>query len=199
MGWTLRGAGPGGHDIPVIFSETPLKGVFIVDLERREDSRGFFARTWCEQEAAAHGLNTRVAQCNVSFTHRKGALRGMHFQLPPHQEARLVRCTMGSIQDTIIDLRADSPTFMQHWSAVLSTGNRRALYIPEGFAHGFQTLEDDTEVLYQMSAAYVPEASTGVRWNDAAFRIFWPLAVTDMSERDRSFPDFDPPGPFRSR
>lgn len=199
MGRTLRGAGSGGHDLPVIFGETPLKGVFVVDLERRQDSRGFFARAWCEQEAAAHGLNTHVAQCNVSFTRAKGSLRGMHFQLPPHQEAKLVRCTMGSIHDTVVDLRADSPTFMQHWSTILSAGNRRALYLPEGIAHGFQSLEDDTEVLYQMSTSYAPEASSGVRWNDVAFGLSWPLAVTEVSERDRSFPDFRPPGPFRSR
>jgi dTDP-4-dehydrorhamnose 3,5-epimerase len=123
----------------------------------------------------------------------------MHFQLAPHEEARLIRCTMGSIHDVIIDLRADSPTFMRHWSTVLSAGNRRAVYLPEGFAHGFQSLDDDTEVLYQMSAAYAAEASVGVRWNDAAFGIPWPLPVTDMSERDRTFPDFQPPGPFRSR
>jgi dTDP-4-dehydrorhamnose 3,5-epimerase len=183
----------------VIFSEIPLKGAVLVELERREDSRGFFARTWCEQEATALGLNVHVAQSNVSFNHKKGALRGMHFQLPPHEEARLIRCTMGSIHDVIIDLRADSPTFMRHWSTVLSAKNRRAVYVPEGFAHGFQSLEDDTEVLYQMSAAYAPEANVGVRWDDAAFGVSWPLPVTDMSERDRTFPDFDPPGPFRLR
>lgn len=183
----------------MIFSESPLKGAFLVELERRADSRGFFARTWCEQEAAALGLNIRVAQGNISFNRRKGALRGMHFQLPPHEEARLIRCTMGSIHDVIIDLRADSPTFMRHWSTVLSAENRRAIYVPEGFAHGFQSLEDDTEVFYQMSAAYAPEANVGVRWNDVAFGISWPLPITDMSERDCTFPDFHPPGPFRSR
>jgi dTDP-4-dehydrorhamnose 3,5-epimerase len=183
----------------VIFSETPLKGAFLVELERREDSRGFFARAWCEQEAAALGLNVHVAQGNISFNRRKGALRGMHFQLPPHEEARLIRCTMGSIHDVIIDLRADSPSFMRHWNTILSAENRRAVYLPEGFAHGFQSLEDDTEILYQMSAAYAAEANVGVRWNDAAFGILWPLPVTDMSERDRTFPDFHPPGPFRSR
>jgi dTDP-4-dehydrorhamnose 3,5-epimerase len=183
----------------MIFSETPLKGAFVVELERREDSRGFFARTWCAQEAAALGLNVHIAQGNISFNRRKGALRGMHFQLPPHEEARLIRCTMGSIHDVIIDLRADSPTFMRHWSTVLSAENRRAVYLPEGFAHGFQSLEEDTEVLYQMSAAYAAEANVGVRWSDAAFGIPWPLPVTDMSERDRTFPDFHPPGPFCSR
>jgi len=183
----------------LIFTEIPLKGAFLVELERREDARGFFARVWCEREAAALGLKTHIAQCNISFNHRKGALRGMHFQLPPHEEARLIRCTIGSIYDVIIDLRPDSPTFTQHWSTVLSAGNHRAIYIPEGFAHGFQSLEDATEVSYQMSAAYAPEANTGVRWNDPAFGIRWPLAVTGMSERDRSFPDFHPPGPFGAR
>jgi dTDP-4-dehydrorhamnose 3,5-epimerase len=183
----------------VIFTETPLKGAFVVDLDLREDSRGFFARTWCSREAAARGLNTRIEQCNIAFNRRKGALRGMHFQLPPHGEARLVRCTRGSIHDTILDLRPDSRTFMQHWSIDLSETNRRAIYIPEGFAHGLQTLQDDTEVFYQMSAHYAPEANIGVRWDDPAFGLMWPLPVTEMSQRDRSFPDFQPPGPFGLR
>lgn len=183
----------------MIFSETPLKGAFLVKVEHRQDSRGFFARTWCEREAATLGLNTHVAQCNISFTRRKGTLRGVHFQLPPHEEARLIRCTMGSVHDVIIDLRAASPTFMQHWSTVLSGESQQAVYVPEGFAHGFQSLEDDSEVFYQMSAAYASDANVGVRWNDAAFGIPWPLPVADISERDRTFPDFDPPGPFRSR
>lgn len=180
----------------MIFVETALKGAFLVELERREDSRGFFARAWCEQEATALGLDTRIAQCNISYTQRKGALRGMHFQLAPHTEARLIRCTMGSIHDVIIDLRPDSPTFLQHWSVVLSAANRRAIYVPEGFAHGFQSLVDGAEVFYQMSVAYAPGASVGVRWNDPAFSLCWPLPVTDMSERDCGFPDFHPPGPF---
>lgn len=180
----------------MIFVETPLKGAFLVNLERREDSRGFFARAWCEEEVAALGLNIRVAQCNVSFNHRRGALRGMHFQVPPHTEARLIRCTMGSIHDVIIDLRPDSPTFLQHWTTLLSAQNRHAVYLPEGFAHGFQSLEDSTEVFYQMSAAYAPAANIGVRWNDPAFGLRWPLPVTDISDRDNTFPDFHPPGPF---
>jgi dTDP-4-dehydrorhamnose 3,5-epimerase len=180
----------------MIFIETSLKGAFIVELERREDPRGFFARAWCEEEASALGLNVHIAQCNISFNHRKGALRGMHFQVPPHTEARLIRCTMGSIHDVIIDLRPDSPTFRQHWTTVLSGENRRAIYLAEGFAHGFQSLADGTEVFYQMSAAYAPGANVGVRWNDPAFGIRWPLPVTDMSDRDRGFPDFQPPGPF---
>jgi dTDP-4-dehydrorhamnose 3,5-epimerase len=183
----------------VIFTETPLKGAYLVELDRREDSRGFFARTWCEQEASALGLNVHIAQCNVSFNRRKGAVRGMHFQLPPHTEARLVRCTMGIIHDVIVDLRADSPTFLQSWSVVLSSQNRRAVYLPEGFAHGFQSLEDNTETFYQMSASYAPEANVGVRWDDPAFGIQWPLPVTEISERDRSFANFEAPGPFRRR
>ena len=183
----------------MIFTETILKGAWLVEPQPQEDPRGFFARVWCEQEGAALGLETHVAQCNVSFNHRKGALRGMHFQIPPHQEARLIRCTRGSIHDVIIDLRTDSPTFRQHWSTVLSGESRRAVYVPGGFAHGFQSLEDNTEVFYQMSAPYVSGSNTGVRWNDPAFDIRWPLPVTDMSDRDRSFPDFHPPGPFGTR
>jgi dTDP-4-dehydrorhamnose 3,5-epimerase len=183
----------------MIFTETPLKGAYLVELDRREDDRGFFARTWCEQKATALGLNPHIAQCNVAFNRRKGAVRGMHFQLPPHEEARLVRCTMGVIHDVIIDLRSDSPTFLHSWSVVLSSENRRAVYLPEGFAHGFQSLEDNTETFYQMSTAYVPEANVGVRWDDPAFGIRWPLLVTEISQRDRSFSTFEPPGPFRQR
>lgn len=183
----------------MIFTETPLKGAFVVEIKALEDSRGFFARTWCEREAAAMGLSVRIAQCNIAFNHRRGALRGMHFQVPPHQEARLVRCTMGSIHDVIVDLRPDSPTFLRHWSTTLSAANRLAVYVPEGFAHGLQTLEDGTEVFYQMSAAYAAEANTGVRWNDPVLGLRWPLPVTDISERDRRFPDFRAPGPFGAR
>ncbi len=183
----------------MIFTETPLKGAYLLDLDRREDDRGFFARTWCEQEATALGLNPHIAQCNVSFNRRKGGVRGMHFQLPPHAEARLVRCTMGVIHDVIIDLRPDSPTFLQSWSVVLSSENRRAVYLPEGFAHGFQSLEENTETFYQMSAAYAPEANVGVRWDDPAFAIQWPLPATEISQRDRSFSNFESPGPFRRR
>ncbi len=182
----------------MIFVQTPLEGAFVVEIEALEDRRGFFARTWCEREAAALGLTVRVAQSNIAFNRRKGALRGMHFQVPPHQEARLVRCTMGSIHDVIIDLRPGSSTFLGHWSTTLSASNRRAVYVPEGFAHGLQTLEDGTEVCYQMSVPYVAEANTGVRWNDPVFGLRWPLPVADMSERDRTFPDFHPPGPFGS-
>jgi dTDP-4-dehydrorhamnose 3,5-epimerase len=177
----------------VILSATPVKGAFLVELDRREDERGFFARTWCQREAAAHGLNPRVVQCSVSVSLLAGTVRGMHYQAAPHEEARLVRCTRGAIYDVIIDLRPDSPSYFQHWATTLTADNRRALYVPEGVAHGFQTLEDQTEVFYQMSAFYAPDAARGVRWDNAAFGIRWPLPVSCVSERDRAFPDFVPP------
>jgi len=174
----------------MLFTETELKGAFLIEPERREDFRGFFARTWCEKEAAAHTINPRVVQCNVSFNHRKGTLRGMHYQKSPFEEAKLVRCTMGAIHDVIIDLRQDSPTFKRHVGAVLTADNRRMLYIPEGFAHGFQTLEDNTEVFYQMSQFYSPEHAAGVRWNDPTFGIQWPIPEPIILERDGSYADF---------
>jgi len=174
----------------MLFTETELKGAFLIEPERREDFRGFFARTWCEKEAAAHTINPRVVQCNVSFNHRKGTLRGMHYQKSPFEEAKLVRCTMGAIHDVIIDLRQDSPTFKRHVGAVLTADNRRMLYIPEGFAHGFQTLEDNTEVFYQMSQFYSPEHTAGVRWNDPTFGIQWPIPEPIILERDGSYADF---------
>jgi dTDP-4-dehydrorhamnose 3,5-epimerase len=174
----------------VIFSETALKGAFVLDLERREDERGFFARSWCREEFEAHGLNPALAQCNVSFNRRKGTLRGMHYQAQPFGEAKLVRCTAGSLYDVIIDLRPGSPTFKQQVGEVLSAANHRMMYVPEGFAHGFQTLEDDTEVFYQMSQFYSPAHARGVRYDDPAFGIEWKIAEPLMAERDRSYPDF---------
>jgi dTDP-4-dehydrorhamnose 3,5-epimerase len=174
----------------VIFIETKLKGVFIIEPEAFEDDRGFFARIWCQQEFATHRLNPRLVQCNISFNRKRGTLRGMHYQAAPHEEAKLVRCTMGGIYDVIIDLRANSPTFKQHIAVVLTAQNYIMLYVPEGFAHGFQTLEDNTEVLYQMSAFYAPASARGVRWNDPAFGIQWPPAERIISERDRTYPDF---------
>jgi len=174
----------------VIFIATALKGAFIIEPERREDTRGFFARTWCQQEAAAHGLNPCVVQCNVSFNKKKGTLRGMHYQAAPCAEEKLVRCTMGSIYDVIIDIRPESPTFKQHLSIVLTAQNRSILYVPKGFAHGFQTLEDNTEVFYQMSEFYAPEYARGIRWNDAAFGIQWPDDERIIVERDQTYPDF---------
>ena len=162
----------------------------MIEPERREDHRGFFARTFCEREFAAHGLNPRVVQCNISFNRLKGSLRGMHFQAAPYSEAKLVRCTAGSIHDVIIDLRPSSPAFKKHFGLELSARNRRMLYIPEEFAHGFQTLEDDTEVFYQMSQFYSAEHSRGVRWDDPAFGISWPPGERIIIERDRTYPDF---------
>lgn len=174
----------------MIFIESRLKGAYIVELERREDERGFFARSWCQQEFRDHHLNPVVAQCNVSYNRRKGTLRGMHYQAAPFAEAKLVRCTAGSLHDVIIDLRRGSPTYKQHIGEVLSASNYRMLYVPEGFAHGFQTLEDDTEVFYQMSQSYSPEHARGVRYNDPALGIRWPIAQAVVTDRDRGYPDF---------
>jgi dTDP-4-dehydrorhamnose 3,5-epimerase len=167
-----------------------LKDAFIIDPQKLEDERGFFARTWCQQEAAAYGLQPRWLQCNISFNKQRGTMRGMHYQVAPSAEAKLVRCTMGAIYDVIIDLRPDAPTFRQ-WAAVeLSAQNRRMLYVPEGFAHGFLTLEDNTEIFYQMSEFYAPAHARGVRWNDPAFGIQWPSDVRVIADRDRNYPDF---------
>lgn len=174
----------------MIFSETRLKGAFIIEMERREDERGFFARSWCQKEFLAHNLNPVVVQCNVSFNRTKGTLRGMHYQAAPFAEAKLVRCTAGAVYDVIIDLRRDSGTYKQHVGEVLSAGNERMMYVPEGFAHGFQTLEDNTEVAYQMSQFYSPEHARGVRYNDPAFGIHWMIGDPVMAERDRTYPDF---------
>lgn len=177
----------------MIFHTTAVEGVFLIEPERIADERGFFARTWCGREFADHGLNPALAQCSVSFNHRQGTLRGMHFQVAPHAEAKLVRCTMGAIYDVALDLRPASPTFLRYVAAPLSAANRQMLYIPEGCAHGFLTLEDNTEVLYQISADYAPQAARGVRWNDPAFGIVWPDEVRVIAERDRTYPDFVAP------
>jgi len=171
----------------MIFVETKLKGAFLIKAERKEDERGFFARLWCRREFEEHGLKPGLAQCNVSFNRRKGTVRGMHWQEAPYAEAKIVRCTMGAIHDVILDLRPDSLSFKQWVSAELTAANRWMLYIPEGLAHGFQTLDDNTEVFYQISEFYHPECQRGVRWNDPAFGIKWPLAVGMVSEKDRSF------------
>ena len=174
----------------MIFAETKLKGAFIIQPEKLEDERGFFARTWCKREIEAHGLNPNLVQCNISFNKKRGTLRGMHHQVPPHEEAKLVRCTMGAIYDVIIDLRPNSPTFKEWFSLELTAKNRKMIYIPEGVSHGFMTLDDNTEVFYQMSEFYAPECARGVRWNDPAFDIVWPGDVTVISERDNQYPDF---------
>ena len=175
----------------MIFTEINLKGAFIIEPERLEDERGFFGRTFCQEEFRAHGLNPRLVQCNISFNKKKGTLRGMHYQIAPHEEAKLVRCTMGAIYDVIIDVRADSPTFKQWVAVELTVENRRMLHVPEGFAHGFQTLADNTEVFYQMSEFYHPECARGVRWNDPAFGIEWPDDERIISAGDQQYPDFN--------
>lgn len=178
----------------MIFNETKLAGAFIIEQELFEDHRGFFARSWSEREFAAQGLDARLAECNISFNHRKATLRGMHFQRAPHAQAKLVRCTQGAIYDVIIDLRPDSQTFKEWVGVELTAENRRMLFVPEGFAHGFQTLADNTEVFYQMSEVFAPECAFGVRWNDPAFRVEWPETGEGLERiiiaRDREYPDF---------
>ena len=174
----------------MLFKPTPLNGAYIIDLEPHTDERGFFSRAWCRNEFEAHGLNGCLVQCNLSFNRRRGTLRGMHYQAAPYEESKLVRCTHGAIYDVIVDLRKDSPTYRRYYGVTLTDANRKALYVPEGFAHGFLTLEDDTEIFYQMSEFYAPDYGRGYRWNDPAFNIQWPDEVTVISERDRTYPDF---------
>ena len=174
----------------MIFTETKLKGAFIIDIEPREDDRGFFARSWCEDEFKQHGLNPRLVQCNISFNKKLGTIRGLHYQAAPFAEAKVVRCTMGALYDVIVDLRPESPTY-KHWVSVeLTAENRRGLYIPEDFAHGFQTLMDNTEAFYQMSEFYHPECARGVRWDDPAFGISWPTAPSMISRQDNEYVAF---------
>jgi dTDP-4-dehydrorhamnose 3,5-epimerase len=174
----------------MIFHATRLLGVFEIDLQLHQDERGFFARSWCRNEFEQHGLNPSLVQCNVSFNRKRGTLRGLHLQAAPHAEAKLVRCTRGALFDVAVDLRPGSPTYLTWTGSTLTAENRRALYIPEGCAHGFLTLEDGTEIFYQMSGFYEPSASCGFRWNDPTFGIDWPGEVTVISERDASYPDF---------
>jgi dTDP-4-dehydrorhamnose 3,5-epimerase len=175
----------------VIFTETELPGAFLVDLERREDERGFFARAWCAEEFSDHGLSPRLVQANLSFNEQQGTIRGMHYQVDPHAEAKLVRCTRGAVYDVIIDLRPDSRMFKRWIGVELTEENRRAIYVPEGFAHGYQTLTPDAETYYLVSEAYAPHAEGGVRWNDPAFAIEWPNSSTPiLSDKDRTWPDF---------
>jgi len=174
------------------FIETELRGAFLVEPEFFEDERGFFARTWCRKEFEQHGLNSDWVQCNISYNKRKGTLRGMHYQVAPYAEAKLVRCTMGVIYGVIIDLRPDSKTYC-HWIAVeLSAENRKMIYIPQGFANGFQTLVDHTEVFYQMSEFFAPDYARSVRWDDPQFKICWPETERIISEKDQNVEDFDP-------
>ncbi len=174
----------------MIFLETRLTGAYVIQPEKRADERGFFARSWCMREFAEHNLNAKIVQCNISFNRKRGTLRGMHYQAAPFQECKLVRCTQGAIYDVIIDLRPESATFKQHVSEVLTAVEHKMLYVPEGFAHGFQTLEDNCEVFYQMSEFYAPQLGRGVRWNDPAFGIEWPVSDPIIIERDRNYPDF---------
>ena len=174
----------------MIFRESKLAGAFVIEPEKIEDERGFFARSWCQKEFTEHNLNPRIAQCNISRNKKKGTLRGMHYQVAPHAEAKLVHCTKGAIYDVIIDLRADSPTFREHIAETLTAENHKMLYVPEGFAHGFQSLEDESEVFYQISEVYAPQCARGLRWNDPAFGIAWPIANPTMLDRDRNYPDF---------
>lgn len=174
----------------MIFLETELQGAFIIKLEKFKDERGFFARSWCRREFENQGLNPNLVQCNISFNRKKGTLRGMHYQAPPYEEAKLVRCTMGAIYDVIIDLRPDSSTFKKWISVEMTSENRKMIYVPEGVAHGFITLEDNTEVFYQMSEFYAPDSARGIRWNDPVFNIQWPIEPTTLSERDQNFFDF---------
>ena len=175
----------------MIFQETKLRGAFVIEPDRLEDKRGFFARTWCRKEFLAHGLNPGLVQCNISFNRSSGTLRGMHYQIAPFEEAKLIRCTRGAIYDVIIDLRPSSLSFTQHFSIVLMAENRHMVFVPEGFAHGFITLSDETDVFYQMGRTFVAGAARGARWNDPRFGIRWPLEPIVVSDRDRGYPDFD--------
>lgn len=172
----------------MIFAATTLQGAYLIELEPVEDERGFFARTWCQREFAEHGLDDRLVQCNLSFNKRRGTVRGMHYQLPPSAETKLVRCVRGALYDVIIDLRPASPTYLQWTGVLLSAANRQALYIPQGFAHGFQTLEDETEIFYQMSEFYAPTSARGLRWDDPCCQIQWPLPITVIAAKDESYP-----------
>ncbi len=174
----------------MIFRETDLPGVHEIQIEPRVDERGFFARSWCQNEFESNGLEAKLAQCSISFNARNGTLRGMHFQAAPHQETKLVRCTRGAIYDVVIDLRPHSRTFKQWTGIFLTAARRNMVYVPHGCGHGFLTLEDETEVFYQISEFYNAESSRGVRWNDSAFQIIWPAEVQVISERDRAYPNF---------
>jgi len=174
------------------FIETKLKGAYVIEIEPISDDRGFFARSWCQQEFSDRGLNPNLVQCNISFNLKKGTLRGMHYQAKPHEEAKLVRCTQGAIYDVIIDIRPDSSTFKDWLSIELSAENRKMLYIPEGFAHGFQTLEDSTEVFYQMSDFFHPESARGIRWDDSVLAIDWSLKKDlIISLKDQQYSSFE--------
>jgi dTDP-4-dehydrorhamnose 3,5-epimerase len=174
----------------MIFVETALKGAFIIDLERRDDSRGFFARAFCQHEFAAHGLKPIIAQANIGFNKKKGTIRGMHFQFPPAPETKMVRCSRGAILDIIVDLRPESPTYLQHVSVELSADNHRGIYIPERFAHGYQALADDTETTYHVGEFYTPGSEGGLLYDDPKLKLAWPLPVSVISDKDRQWRAF---------
>lgn len=171
----------------MIFTETELHGAYVIDLERREDNRGFFARTFCQDEFEAHGLKPVIAQANVGYNRYRGTVRGMHFQYPPKPETKLVRATRGAILDIIVDLRPESPTYLQHVAVELDEDNRRALYVPERFAHGYQVLADGTETTYQVGEFYAPECEGGLRYDDPRLGLSWPLPVTEISDKDQGW------------
>ncbi len=175
----------------MIFKETKLKGAFIVEVKKIEDDRGFFGRAWCKQEFEEHGLNGNIVQLNTSLTKEKGTIRGLHYQVDPYQEVKFIRCTRGRIWDVMIDLRPDSPTFMQWVGTELSADNYKMAYVPENFAHGFVSLEDNSEVYYPVTAFYTPGSERGIRWDDPAFNIDWPIGIRIVSDKDNSHPDFD--------
>ncbi len=172
------------------FTETDLKGAYIIEINKLKDERGFFGRSWCMKELEEYGLKTNIAQANTSFSKKKGTLRGMHYQNDPYQETKLIRCTRGSIYDVIIDLRPESPTFAKWFGVELTQDNYKMLYVPEDFAHGFITLEDDSEVTYLVTQFYTPGAESGIRWNDSQFNIHWPLTPKVISDKDKIHPNF---------
>ena len=174
----------------MIFTETKIKGAFVIEPKPFRDERGFFARGWCQQEFEAHGLNANVVQANLSSNKLRGTMRGMHYQLPPHAETKLVRCTRGALFDVLVDLRPDSPTYLDWFGVELTEDNYKMLYVPENCAHGFITLADNTEATYQVTAAYAPGAERGLRYNDSAFGIEWPIEIAVISEKDQSWADY---------
>ncbi len=176
----------------MIFQETPIPGAFIVDLEKHEDERGYFGRVWCSREFKGHDLNPNLAQANVSFNRKRGTMRGLHHQLPPHAETKLFKCTGGSIYDVIVDLREDSPKYCTWYGVELSAEKERCLYVPEGCAHGYLALTDGTKILYYTSEDYSPELERGIRYDDPLFDIKWPVRISVVSEKDRSWPDYVP-------
>ena len=173
------------------FTETKLHGAYIIELEKKEDERGFFARSWDKKIFSEIGLNSEIVQCNVSRSKLRGTIRGLHYQIPPYAEVKIVMCTKGRIQDIIIDLRKNSETFMKWFSIELNEDNHKMMYVPEGFAHGFQTLEDNVEIFYQISEYHIPDYYSGIRWNDPAFNIIWPLDVSEVSKKDSSYNLFE--------